>query len=319
MTLISEVIKYKKVSIVGTAKNTGKTECLNYILRNIPSETTLATTSIGVDGETTDAVTHTSKPEVCLKEGMYFATSETHYRERQMVSEIVDLSTTSSSLGRYVTAKVICDGKIKLSGPSSTIELGEWMQKESHYPIDVFLIDGAASRLSSATPFLTDAFVLCTGAAAYRRVDTLIEQTEYLVALSQLEKVKRDELEQSHEISAFVEEKDLFPLKNKYYVVLGALTDRLMNIFLRQKMNGVTLVVTDFTKVFVTLEVYNRFLKKGGRLAVKKTANLIAICINPTSPYGYSMDSSYIRTAISSKVNVPVLDLFVSDEVESIC
>lgn len=315
MRLVDEVLKYRSASITGTAKNTGKTECLNYILRNIPSEVTVATTSIGVDGESTDAVTNTSKPEVYLKKGMYFATSETHYRERKITSEIVGLSSASSSLGRYVTGKAISEGKLKLSGPSSIADLGAWMQKAKQYPIDIFLIDGAASRLSSATPFAIEAFILCTGVAACPRVETLIQQTEYLVTLSLLSEADEEELRQSQSISAFTEETDIFPLSKKCYSVTGALTDKLVNMFLRQKMGGITLIVKDFTKVFVSMDVYRNFLKEGGRIAVEKSAKLVAVCINPTSPYGLKMDSENLRTKLASIVNVPVLDLFVSDEV----
>ena len=35
MPFIEEILKYKSLSIVGMEKNTGKTECLNYILGRI--------------------------------------------------------------------------------------------------------------------------------------------------------------------------------------------------------------------------------------------------------------------------------------------
>ena len=58
MTLIDDIVKSHSVSVVGMEKNTGKTECLNYIIKNLPLEgLTVAVTSIGVDGETTDIVT----------------------------------------------------------------------------------------------------------------------------------------------------------------------------------------------------------------------------------------------------------------------
>lgn len=316
MRLVDEVLKYKRVSITGTAKNTGKTECLNYILRNIPSDVTVATTSIGVDGESIDAVTNTSKPEVYLKKGMYFTTSEFHYRERKISSEIVGLSAISSSLGMFITGKTISEGKIKLSGPSSIVHLGEWMQYAGQYPIDLFLVDGAASRLSLASPFISDAFILCTGAAACPGIETLIQQVDYLVTLSLLCEANAEELEQSKSISAFTEEKDIFPLKKKCYIVTGALTDKLLNLFLRQKTSAITLIVKDFTKVFVSMDIYKHFLKNGGKIVVEKSAKLIAICVNPTSPYGTKMDSKCLRTGLASRVNVPVLDLFVCDEVK---
>ena len=83
------MLKYRSVAVVGMEKNCGKTECLNYILRRLPSDGPgVCVTSIGLDGERTDQVTGTAKPEIILRSGMFFATSETHYRSRRLVSEI---------------------------------------------------------------------------------------------------------------------------------------------------------------------------------------------------------------------------------------
>ena len=124
MSFIDEILKYDSLSIVGLQKNTGKTESLKYVLARLPlDEKKVAVTSIGIDGETTDQVTRTQKPEIVLREGMYFGTSEAHYRLRRLVSELVDVSDESTSLGRVVTARALTQGKILLSGPSSTLGL----------------------------------------------------------------------------------------------------------------------------------------------------------------------------------------------------
>lgn len=74
---IEEILKCKSLSIVGLEKNTGKTECLNYILRQVKdSGKTIALTSIGTDGEKRDQVCQTAKPEIEVFEGMLFVTSE---------------------------------------------------------------------------------------------------------------------------------------------------------------------------------------------------------------------------------------------------
>ena len=86
MPFINEILKYDSLSIVGLQKNTGKTECLKYVLARLPLEQKkVAVTSIGIDGETTDQVTRTQKPEIVLREGMYIGTSEAHYRQRRLV------------------------------------------------------------------------------------------------------------------------------------------------------------------------------------------------------------------------------------------
>ena len=62
MPFISGLTQLRSLSIVGMAKNTGKTECLNYVLRRLWEEypqVSLALTSIGIDGERRDQVTQT--------------------------------------------------------------------------------------------------------------------------------------------------------------------------------------------------------------------------------------------------------------------
>ena len=115
MPFVHELLNYRSVAVVGMEKNCGKTECLNYIIRRLPlHERKVCVTSIGLDGERTDQVTRTPKPEIVLREGMFFSTSETHYRARRMVSEIVDISDETTALGRLITAKVVSEGKVSL-------------------------------------------------------------------------------------------------------------------------------------------------------------------------------------------------------------
>ena len=83
---------------------------------------------------------------------MFFSTSETHYRSRRLVSEIVDVSGETTALGRLITAKVALEGKVILSGPSSTVSLKRWMDSISGFGIGLTIIDGALSRKSQRVP-----------------------------------------------------------------------------------------------------------------------------------------------------------------------
>ena len=62
--------KYKTLSIVGMAKNAGKTTALNFLIEEAMDEgIVLGITSTGRDGETQDLVTGTEKPRVYLDQG----------------------------------------------------------------------------------------------------------------------------------------------------------------------------------------------------------------------------------------------------------
>ena len=188
MPFINEILNYDSLSIVGLQKNTGKTVSLNYVLNRLPIDRKrIAVTSIGIDGETTDQVTRTQKPEITLRQGMYFGTSEMHYRQRRIVSELVDVSDTNTSLGRVVTAKALTGGKILLSGPSSTIGLKRWMRDMHRVGLDLVIIDGALSRMSLASPAVSQSMILATGAAYSTNMNTLVQQTKFVVDLINIE------------------------------------------------------------------------------------------------------------------------------------
>ena len=99
MGFVDDISDYRILAIVGLEKNTGKTECLNYILRRIKdSADRFALTSIGIDGENRDQVCQTPKPEIIVPEGMIFVTSEKHYRERRLVAEIMEIDDHRTAL-----------------------------------------------------------------------------------------------------------------------------------------------------------------------------------------------------------------------------
>ena len=90
MSLFDEIFKYKSISVVGMAKNTGKTEAMKALLEACRLRGhRIGITSIGVDGESTDHVTGTQKPEIVLAEGSLFVTSEKYFKERKMSAEVL--------------------------------------------------------------------------------------------------------------------------------------------------------------------------------------------------------------------------------------
>lgn len=314
MSLIDDILKYEKVAIVGTSKNTGKTVCLNYILTHLPSNVNVVTTSIGVDGERIDAITQTDKPEVTLHAGTVFATSERYYRQRRLVSNIFQLTNTSSSLGRLVTAQVEYRGKVQLSGPSTTVDLCKWMSSVRALSRgDLYLIDGAASRLSSASPFVTDAFILCTGAAAYHNVETLIKSTTEIVYLSQLPAYKPIGDDRVLNIKSFSETLP-YPQDWNTIVIDGAFVDSFAKLLIYQNIRNTKIVVKDFTKFFVSPQNMSYLARMGCTFYVMREAHLIAVCVNPTSPRGFKLDFNEIQSKLKFKISVPVIDLYNYDD-----
>ena len=330
MPFIKELMKYESCSIVGLEKNTGKTECLNYVLRRLPlDERRVAVSSIGLDGETTDQVTRTAKPEIFLREGMYFGTSEKHYLMKKVVAELIDVSNESTSLGYIVTAKALTNGKILLSGPSSGTGLRRWMDRIHHFGIDLIIIDGALSRMSLASPAISESMILSTGAAYSANINTLVQKTAFVVDLINLEKTSEDNILMFKDIENGVYAVDQDDVLHDLHVmsslstdlktdgiercktlfVAGALTDTFINNIRQNKIFRETeLVVKDFTKIFVTPQVFKNFINTH-KITVLQRSKLLAVTVNPTSPNGIVLDSEKLCQTLSEAIKLPVYDL----------
>ena len=332
MPFINEILKYDSLSIVGLEKNVGKTECLNYILLRLPLDSKkIAVTSIGIDGENKDQVTATKKPEIFLREGMYFSTAEAHYRNRRLVSELVEITSERSSLGRIVTGKVAVGGKVLISGPSSGPSLKRWVKATRDLGVDLTIIDGAISRLSSASPAISKAMVLSTGAAFSSNMNTLVQKTKFVVELINLPSAKDDIVEVFDPVETGVWGMDMegnvvdFGLTSslaiasldkditkgmRYIYAAGALTDKFLTLVANSgNIKNVTLLVRDFTKIFVNEMLYRNFVSRGGRILVLQKSKLVAVCVNPTAPNGYVLDSDILCERLQEAIKLPVYDI----------
>ena len=337
MPFISELLKYKSCSIVGLEKNTGKTECFNYVLQRLPlHERRVAVSSIGIDGETTDQVTRTAKPEIFLREGMYFGTSEKHYLMKQLTSELLEISDETTSLGDIVIGKALTPGKILLSGPSSSNGIRRWMDAMKKYDVDLILVDGALSRLSLASPTVSESMILATGAAYSANINTLVQKTAFVVQMINLELTSQEnydtfidinngvwaidfdadndfgkklvDLKVASSLSININTEGLKKCKTLY--VSGALTDNFINHIRQNKIfNETEIVVRDFTKIFLTPMTYNTFVNGKRKITVLQKSKLIAVCVNPTSPNGIVLDSEKLCKTLSEAINLPVYDL----------
>ncbi|MBQ9576995.1 MAG: hypothetical protein IJV11_08965 [Muribaculaceae bacterium] len=336
LPFIDDILRYDSLSIVGLEKNTGKTECLKYVLDRLPVQSKrIAVTSIGIDGETIDQVTRTQKPEIVLREGMYFGTSEMHYRQRRLVSELIDVSDENTSLGRVVTARALTGGKILLSGPSSASSLKRWMDEMHRSGIELVVIDGALSRMSSASPAVSQSMILATGAAYSANMNTLVSKTAHIVELVNLdltsdENIKKlmpldkgvwfidkqgclNGLDAVTSLSRDIHFEGMEDCENLY--VAGALVDGFLEKVRKNKsLKQAELVVRDFTKVFVTPQQFRLFLKGGGRLHVLQRSKLLAVTVNPTSPSGYVLDSDTLCGRLSEAIGLPVYDLLKNNQ-----
>lgn len=288
MHLIDGLLEVRSCSLVGLEKNTGKTVTLNYLLRHLPSDVRVGVTSIGLDGESRDQVVGTEKPEIMLRAGSVFATTEKHYRERRLVAELMDVSDIPTALGRLVTARTLIEGKVIIAGPGSTEQLKRWMRTVEK-EVDLILVDGALSRMSLASPTVSEGMILATGAAYSANIDTLVRKTAYVVHLINLPLWDGDETD--------------------CVSMSGAVTDRVLEKMLNDKqMQGKRLLIPDFTKVFADPMVWHRF-EQQHTVVVRQRSRLLGVTVNPTAPNGMVLDSDILCRRLSETIGLPAVDL----------
>lgn len=331
MGFIEDIFSYSSLSIVGMAKNTGKTECLNYILKNSKQQgKKIAVTSIGIDGESNDIIKNTPKPEIELNPDNLFITTENFYNSKKLTSEILEISKNKSISGKIITARCINSGKIILSGPADTKNLNDHLLKLRKYNIDLSIIDGAFSRKSHASPALTEAMILTTGAAYSSNIDIIVKDTNYWIDLIKLnkyigtgaEKMKeiengiwilddQNQLKKTHSSSLHIKDfrEEIIKLGTVIYFA-GLITENIIKSILSLKISEkLTLIVKDFTRIFAPASLFYEFISRKGKIQTLYKTNLIAVCINPFSPDAYHLDSDILKNRLAKTIDVPVYDI----------
>ena len=104
------------VTVIGLCKNAGKTTAMRRLMAELGEER-LALTSVGRDGERTDLVTGTEKPDLYLKAGDLFATAQGMLTLCDATLEVVDLTDVMTPLGPVAIFRTLSDGYVQLAGP----------------------------------------------------------------------------------------------------------------------------------------------------------------------------------------------------------
>lgn len=333
MPFIDRIIRYNSLSVVGLGKNTGKTECLRYVIKRLSGmNKTLAVTSIGIDGESIDRVTATPKPEINLEKGMYFTTVACYYLQKRFTAEICSVEKNATVLGKMLTARALEKGNIILAGPSDTVSLQNWVTTiPQRFPVDICLVDGAVSRLSPASPAVTQSMLLTTGAAYSAHLKTLVDKTRFVYDILQLpvapEAVRKSLepitkgihiLKEDGTVEDTGIDSALTPAQIRKVVESGAgrlyIPGMLGNGLLQALMEHrgaekTNLYIKDFSRIFAEPRTFYAFLRKGGQIKQLKKVNLLAVCVNPKSPGGYHLRSEELVESMEQALGIPVYDI----------
>ncbi len=330
--------KYKTISIVGMAKNSGKTTALNFFIEEAIDEgLTIGVTSTGRDGESTDLVTQTEKPRVFLYTGTLVTLPTKLYEMAQAGLEILEMTNYRTPLGPILLCKVVESGNVQIAGPGNTKDHKALCDKMLNLGAELILIDGAIDRKSIAAPESSDGVILATGAVLSRSLKKVVEETAHIVGLYGLPKLEEKRVSDLIKASSpkkiiLVDHKEegmvarALDLKTgltasrvlddeineytKFVYLPGALTSGVIEDIYPEKLRQVVFLLKDPTKIFIPSQHWQQLRKRGLQIKVLENIRILAVTVNPTAPSGYGFDHSEFSAAMKGALtDVPIIDV----------
>ena len=328
--------KYKTLSIVGMAKNAGKTTALNFLIEEAMDEgIVLGITSTGRDGETQDLVTGTEKPRVYLDQGTLVSVPSQLFGLADAGLEILRRTKYSTAIGELLICKVQDAGYVQIAGPVINSETKKLCQDMFGLGCDLVMIDGAIDRKTIASPETSDAIILATGAVLSRSMKKVVEETAHVVHLYGL-----PEFEENDKVTEFIRQDnyehiiafndkgegkvldlvtglgaaryidDAIEEDTRYIFIPGAFTNSVVADITNKHLKQVEFILKDPTKIFVNIMDWGQHRKRGFKVKVLKNIEIAAITVNPWSPQGYTFDSDILIEEMKKLIpDMPIIDV----------
>jgi hypothetical protein len=325
----------QRLALVGLAKNTGKTETLAAILRELAErDTPVGVTSIGRDGEAHDVIdARIDKPRILLQAGSLVASTDALVRASGLAHERLAQTGVRTPLGEVVIARLAERGAVEVAGPSTAEDLREVGDAMLSYGAEKVLIDGSIDRRAASSPAVADGLVMATGAILSEEIEAVVAATKDAVDLVRLPAVGgapasastdgSEEIMLGRSLVLGAEPAEIAALLREHpsastFNVEGALSERFLEGLLtaRSERAGreLRIVVGDPTKVFLTRRGPDWYRRQGLAIEVLQMIRLQAITVNPTAPQSHRFDSGQLRELIAAAVgDIPVLDVLDPD------
>ena len=325
--------KYETISIVGLAKNAGKTVTLNYLIEEAENlRVKIGITSTGRDGENLDLVTQTQKPSIFVTEGTYVATAKKTLMLSDAKTEILETTGISTPMGEVIIVKVRQKGNIQIAGPVQVTDMKYVAKRLKHYGSQIVFIDGAIDRKAVSSPVITDACIVATGAVLSRDMKKVLEKTAHAVecyTLKQADDYIKKIIQKQNKtciiqntgevvvpdiktsITGGKKISELIDEKATHVFIKGAVTTLLLKDIGENKfLRGIKIIIEDGTKIFTDINVWNELRRKGLKVETLNNINVVAVTLNPVSPAGYFFDSALFKQEMGKCLSgVKIIDV----------
>ena len=300
--LLGRIENVRTLSLVGMCKNAGKTTVLNWILSRSRGRV-LGLTSIGRDGESTDVVTGTEKPGICVPEGTLIATAKDMLALSDITQEILYATGIPTPLGEVVIVRARSAGNVQLAGPSITAQLKTVSDLFFSLGAEQTIVDGALGRKSPGARTVAEGVILCTGASYDMRMEKVVSDTANIFRVMNLKKAETVPEASGKPLA------DL--LKNAgEALVPGALTDSAVVPLLKSgALRNARLVVKDPSRVLLSPETLDKLAVRNVALETVEAAEVLCVTVNPVSAYGWKFDPDAFLRAMQAAVDVPVINV----------
>lgn len=325
--LLEHIGDHSVIAVIGLCKNAGKTTTMCRLIRELDG-TPIALTSVGRDGETTDLVTGTEKPEIWVSKGTLFGTARGLLSLCDVTLEVTGVTDCSTPLGVVGVFRALSDGYIQLAGPSAVAHLGPLCQQFYDQGAKRVIIDGAAGRKSLAGAGSESCAILCVGASLDPVMEKAVAETVHVCSLFAVtpspNPVLRAAIEaQTDRFALFTPAGGPLPLEleptglpnwaslPREDCVLwmdGGVTTPLLKSLSRRGF-PMTIAVPDATHFLCDRASTETFFRRGGRFLVRRTIDIAAVAANPWSAYGHHYHEEDFLAALRAELKVPVVNV----------
>lgn len=277
MTLEEVLRPHAAVTVVGLAKNAGKTTVVNHLLERLDGRIGLA--SLGLDGEARDQLTGLAKPRIAPPAGALVLTTTQLRGQTPMLHELP----FRTAAGDVVIVAARPGEGVIVSGPTRLDELDGALAALRGAGAERLLLEGALGRLGTAAPGRADAVVLAAGASVADgggdlplrlrlAVDALDLPPSDAPADVRLEHAAGFETEAGEEVG-----------EGAVAEIAGAVTGPLLELLIREQRRA-TLVVADATRVLAGAQTVARARRAGIEICVRVPIRIAALTSSPFHP-----------------------------------
>lgn len=327
--MIESLKQHRVISIVGNAKNAGKTTILNHLMKLYQEP--LIITSIGLDGESIDQVTFREKPRIYARSGDLIATSFQTLKQFEADYTIIMETGIHTAIGEVVLCRIEKPGKVLVAGPSKVFDMEKLIAElRENFPYKI-LVDGAFFRQSFAR--ISDGLILVIGAHYSRNMALTVNNAKLNYQKFTLPYYDGSHTFDDSKVSLLIKDKmialDMTSTLGKSNLLFQefnhvdgiyipkALTDEFVETWTNAYHKISVDVIVD-SPVNIQLKDHNlkNLFQLANHIYTRHPLKVLAVAMNPYSPSGYSYSKEAFKKSLEDALGIHVIDVKEDDEHE---